>query len=102
MDASRIILMGDKAINDEDWLTTSDGFWLVKPDWQDARWWVKSLGHSTKSTFRHSRSRRANVVMVDGHVESVTPAEYRRDSGHWYWGNSAEPVYEIFFGPCCN
>ncbi|MBC7784629.1 MAG: type II secretion system protein [Burkholderiales bacterium] len=102
MDSSRIILMGDKAINEEDWLTTSDGFWLVKPDWADMRWWIRSVGHTSQSTFRHGGSRYANVVMADGHTESLTPHDYRRNSGRWYWGTSPQQEYAVNFGTCCN
>lgn len=100
MNASRIIVMGEKAVNAQDWLTSDDGFRLVRPDWEDMTFWVKALGHSSRSTYRHGRGRLTNVVMADGHVESLDQTLYQRDSGHWYWGDGPEMVVNVSV-TCC-
>lgn len=105
MDASRIVFMAEKAVTLDDFVTTADGYYLVRPDLAgEAMWWVESLGHSGDSTFRHGSTRRAdraNVVMADGHVELFNRDQYRRDSGHWHFGEHPSTTLRINFGICC-
>jgi len=101
MDASRIIFMGEKAPNSNDFLTTADGYWLVRGGNSPEMWWKQSIGHRTISTLRHGRSDRANVVLADGHVELFDHGQYQRDSGHWYWGAGPEQEYAVNIGLCC-
>lgn len=104
MNASRIILMGDKSASYDDWLTSDDGLYLVYPNQEPGfeGWFVKSLGHSSAGSYRHGmRDRSANMLMADGHVTQLDARDLRHDSGRWYWGDPTLPVVEIDFGPCC-
>lgn len=99
MDSSRIILMGDKPAQLDDYLTTNDGWYLLQP--QETGWWYRSEGHSSRSQLRHSRIQRANLLMADGHVEALSANELLRDGGRWYWGEHDLPEIVLNYGPCC-
>jgi prepilin-type processing-associated H-X9-DG protein/prepilin-type N-terminal cleavage/methylation domain-containing protein len=105
MNASQIILMGDKSLNYDDWLTSDDGFYLVYPDNEPGfqGWWIKSLGHSSDSSYRHgARKGMANMLMADGHVAQLDHRALGFGSGRWFWGSHELPILPINFGPCCN
>ncbi|MDW8263107.1 MAG: type II secretion system protein [Phycisphaerales bacterium] len=44
-DTSRIILMGEKAVNTRDFLTSTEGIWFVRLEDGCISWWLRSLGH---------------------------------------------------------
>jgi prepilin-type processing-associated H-X9-DG protein len=100
MDSSRIILMGDKPLQLDDYLTTDEGWILMQPEATGGAWY-RSVGHSSRSQLRHARNRTANMVMADGHVESFHPRQLQRDAGHWYWGGEGYDEYVIDMGACC-
>lgn len=101
MDASRIILMGDKAEHQlDDFLTTFDG-WFVLADDRAGQWW-QYRDHAGAGSLRHGgKSGRSHMLMADGHVAPMGPRELCRDSGHWYWGGvDGMPAYSVAAG-CC-
>jgi prepilin-type N-terminal cleavage/methylation domain-containing protein/prepilin-type processing-associated H-X9-DG protein len=102
MPASRIILMGDKSFQADDYMMTEDGWFFLMPG-ETARMY-RSTGHTSHSTFRHGPVGRglANMVMADGHVDTFRLGELYRDSGRWYWGDlSGVETREQSVGTCC-
>jgi prepilin-type processing-associated H-X9-DG protein/prepilin-type N-terminal cleavage/methylation domain-containing protein len=100
MDSARIILMGDKSHQFDDYITTDDGWYLIHPG-QTGEWY-RFPGHRSASTYRHGKDRFANMLMADGHVEIMTPGDLNRDSGHWYWGdNSGLQEISVTGSGCC-
>jgi prepilin-type processing-associated H-X9-DG protein/prepilin-type N-terminal cleavage/methylation domain-containing protein len=101
MDASRIVLMGDKSHQDDDFLVTDDGWYLHQPE-DTGRWYRNSL-HRPGSAYRHAGGKLANYVMADGHVESMRIGTLTRNSGHWFWGGTAAmvPEREVSAGGSC-
>lgn len=97
--SSEIILMGEKTLQTDDYLTTDDGYFLMHRDGMDTDWWVRILGHRSRSSYRHARGTIANMVMLDGHVVPMTRHDLVLDSGHWYWGTIGLPYVE---GTYCN
>lgn len=85
MDAARIILMADKPDHAvDDFLTTTDGWFMLADDALGQRW--RFTDHNPGSGLRHGgrEQRVANAAMVDGHVLPLGQRQMRRDSGHWY------------------
>jgi len=99
MDASRIILMGDKSRTFDDYLTTEDGHFVIWP-YESGRWY-RSVGHSGVGAARHAKRARVNMVMADGHVEAFGRSELAKEGGHWYWGSLDIDVVDVYQGSCC-
>lgn len=100
MNASRIIVMGEKSATLDDYLTTEDGYFLLH--WGEAGVWYKSIFHSGAGAARHFKGAKVNMVMADGHVEAIPREELKKDSGRWYWGKvEGIPIQEIDQGACC-
>ena len=102
MPASRIILMGDKSFQSDDYMMTEDGWFFFQPGTTPRLY--RSTGHESHSTYRHGRFGRglANMVMADGHVDSFRAGELFKESGRWYWGDqSGISVFEVAQGNCC-
>lgn len=94
MDSSRIIFMGDKIPTyDEGLLSDDGGFYdpsnLTGIPGNHGKW-VRHKGWKSR---RHSG--RANMVMMDGHVETLDSEQLKIASGHWYWGNPKLNNYTI-------
>lgn len=102
MPLSQIVLMGDKSAQTDAYLTTADGWYLLHYTLAGGAT-VRSVFHSSASTFRHGNQKagRANMVMADGHVESFMPAELNRTGGRWYWAEPGVPDVVIDQGACC-
>jgi prepilin-type processing-associated H-X9-DG protein len=100
MDAARIILIGDKSFQQDDFLTTDDGWFLVHP--AETGIWFRSVQHRSHSSYRHANGRVANMIMADGHAEAMQRDQLVRDSGHWYWGGiDTIPQIEVDYGEAC-
>lgn len=100
MPSSQIILMGDKSLQQDDFLTTEDGWFLVQPSTHGI--WYQSTGHSSRSQFRHGKNAVTNMIMGDGHAETFRRGSLGRDSGHWYWGDIAQMRQrQVSQGNCC-
>jgi prepilin-type N-terminal cleavage/methylation domain-containing protein/prepilin-type processing-associated H-X9-DG protein len=98
--SSNIILFADKSLQNDDFVTTDDGWFLVMPGENGLLY--RSTGHTAHSGYRHGKSLKNNVVMADGHVQSFRLNELSRDSGHWYWGDTAGlRLREVSQGTCC-
>lgn len=96
--AADIILMGDKPDSTEDWLTSNDGYYLINSDPENTTWaWVPV--HRPAGGYRHSKKSKSNMVMLDGHVESLTKSALTRDAGHYYQGDL--PTESIQFISSC-
>ncbi len=102
MDTARIILMADKADHAaDDFLTTSDG-WFMLADDRAGQWW-RYTTHNPRGALRHGSgaAKAANALMADGHVTALAIGELKRDSGHWYWGGiHGMPTFQVA-GGCC-
>jgi prepilin-type processing-associated H-X9-DG protein len=95
MNASEIILRGDKAVNYSDWLTSEDGRYLEGDSW------IWSLGHRSRTTNRHANGTRANMLMADGHVAALGRDDLKFAAGHWYFGEPNLPEVPVYVGVCC-
>jgi prepilin-type processing-associated H-X9-DG protein len=51
-----------------------------------ARLAIIGFSFRTRAKRRRHQGGRANMVMMDGHVETFTAEELTIKSGHWYWG----------------
>jgi prepilin-type N-terminal cleavage/methylation domain-containing protein/prepilin-type processing-associated H-X9-DG protein len=96
---SEIILMGEKAPSNGDFLVTEDRYFMA-PNAEGPAWMV-SVNHSSRNSYRHVKSSRMNLLMADGHVRMMDPNDLLRDSGHWYWGSERIDEFE-YTGPCCD
>jgi prepilin-type processing-associated H-X9-DG protein len=103
MDSSRIILMGDKALNYDDWMLSEDGCYYTAAQNMPAidGVTVRYMGHRGASSRRHGNGRLANMVMVDGHVEPFDAQQLKEHSGHWYFGSPNLQLQEVPYCPCC-
>lgn len=100
MDAARIIFMGDKAATGDDFLTSDDGYYFHHPRPTVQPGWVLSLQHSGRTSLRHGKDNLANMVMADGHVESMPAPQLVRESGAWYVRSTDYPL-SFVNGVCC-
>lgn len=96
---SEIILMGEKAPNGDDWLVTEDKYYLTPLG--EAQAWFVAINHKSKSSYRHEKGMKANMLMADGHVVAMSREQLVRDSGHWYWNPGQEFEEYEYGGPCC-
>jgi prepilin-type N-terminal cleavage/methylation domain-containing protein/prepilin-type processing-associated H-X9-DG protein len=100
MNASETILMGDKALTLDDWLTSDDGRYLMQPT-PDFGYFIWSIRHNSHASYRHANGTRANMLMADGHVASMDRNHLKIASGHWFFGNPNEPEVALDMGNCC-
>jgi prepilin-type processing-associated H-X9-DG protein/prepilin-type N-terminal cleavage/methylation domain-containing protein len=100
MNAAEMILMGDKALTYDDWLTSDDGRYLIQPG-QYPGYWIFSTRHNSDGSYRHANHTRANMLMADGHVAAFGRDDLKISSGHWYWGDPQLQTIKMFLGSCC-
>jgi prepilin-type processing-associated H-X9-DG protein/prepilin-type N-terminal cleavage/methylation domain-containing protein len=96
--ASEIILMGDKPMSTDDYLTSEDGHFLLRQE-SENKFWMRVWGHRSAGSYRHGGKQLANMVMLDGHVAALGRRDLRHESGHWFWGQHDLPTYD---GTYCN
>ena len=99
MDAARIIFMGDKDLNGEDFLRSHDGMSFTRATIEP--YWISWIGHSGVRSFRHGKNQLANMVMADGHVEAMGAEQLMHASGAWYSGSDKFEVQTVT-GCGCN
>ncbi|MGH7179223.1 MAG: prepilin-type N-terminal cleavage/methylation domain-containing protein, partial [Tepidisphaeraceae bacterium] len=102
MDASRIIVMGDKPCNYDDYLLSEDGVYFA-PYTEISRdgdgWQYQLTSHRGSISRRHNGM--ANMLMADGHVGAFDAGQLKIGSGHWFWGEPKVETLKIGFCPCC-
>lgn len=113
-DMSKIVLMADKGLSNEDVLRSEDRCsYYYSTD--VLQWLYLYNNHSSYSSVRHgsmkldraayesgqASPRGINAVMADGHVRTMSRIEMTLNRGHWIWVDvSGLPVTE-YPGPCC-
>jgi prepilin-type N-terminal cleavage/methylation domain-containing protein/prepilin-type processing-associated H-X9-DG protein len=99
--SSEIILMGDKAVSRDDFLTTDNGWFLDHVE-ENSGLWIVSIQHESRGSYRHVGRNRANMLMLDGHVTHLGRQELAKESRHWFMGDDENiPKEQRDLGTCC-